>query len=198
MWNPVTDMSPTVDYGNSPCQLNTAAAGNFDWTCQYPGENSPETACEKGLNDALGCVTGGFFGSATNWGGASAIIAKYFPASIIGRVSASLAAFLGIEVLVDILGVLAILQLVLAAIGNDNIAFACYTLLHLNEPITLALQAGASNFDLGVVTAAPTTNIATTVTVSDPANPTCTTTCQGGSCGTYQACGLASSGLDCF
>jgi hypothetical protein len=182
-------MNPSVDVGTSPCQFEQAISGNMAWLCQFPGANSPEQQCESSVNNALHYVTQGFGGQLTNIGGAAAIIAKYFPASTIGQLIAGAAkGIAGVafgELLIDALGALALAEIAIALVGQDNIAYGLCSLIHINDgPLVLHLITAEQDLGLGILSFAPTpTYDAGTVTVSDPATTDCP--CVAGVCGSF-------------
>ncbi len=70
MPEPVTDLTPGLTLGPTPCHLGPDFGnGQFTFECQFPGENTKEMKCEKLVQQILlDTIAGGLIGSATNWG----------------------------------------------------------------------------------------------------------------------------------
>jgi hypothetical protein len=186
--------SPSLQSGDSPCQLDFYNTGVFEYACQYPGANSPEAVCEETVTNALSTLTGGFIGSSTDWQSAAETIALYIPGEYLAVILAGIGAIAAvlapvIEGLVLAIGFLAIIQIVLSLPFISKIVAGACTLLHSEKPMIIYMAVLGQSSDLAIVTAAPVTHIATTVRVSDP-SVTCYAPCNiAGYCGSYQPCG---------
>jgi hypothetical protein len=171
-----TSYVPQVDIGDSACSYAPPPTGELLWQCQYPGALSPETYCEASVNSALNFLTGGWFGSTTNWGGAAGLISRLIARGILGEVAAAIAGFFAIEAVATAFAILGTIQIAIMLIGQDNIAYGICTALHFHELIPVYVEIAYTTFEAGQVTAAPDSGdfFAGYRTYSDPSIPFCT------------------------
>ncbi|MCJ1408961.1 hypothetical protein MMC19_003038 [Ptychographa xylographoides] len=196
--NPDGTSSPQIQSGNTPCSVSSLGVGVYAGTCTFPDVNAIEAACEASVKGALDSVTGGFFGSITNWGAAAAFIAFILRKGVLAEVAAGIAAVLDAPIIGTAIGGFALFELVVAGIGSANIAHGICAVLYFDYTLVVTVDGVQGDDVLAVLDAPPTAAIATSYTVSDPAVPSCSATtapCAGGVCATYQNCGPSS---DCY
>ncbi|EXJ74052.1 uncharacterized protein A1O5_02346 [Cladophialophora psammophila CBS 110553] len=204
--NPDTS-SPVVSVGQSPCALNAANGGDYLFTCQYPGANSDEAACEATVSKDIGYITGGPLGTLTNLEGAATVLAIIFRRQAL----AVIAAIFDAPAVAAGVGALALAQIILNTVGADNIASTICGIMHKDEAFVISVDSGVEIDNIATITAAPISTLSATITVSanTDASSTCSTSatssptgsCEGGAtCGGYVGCG-DNPGLDigeCF
>ena len=202
--DPVTDLTPGLSFGPTPCTLVSAVSGTWDWTCNFPGAKSPVGLCEADVNKVLGFLTGGSFGSLTNLGAVLVLLGDGLKAVVSKTVLASIIFTAGITVGPEVLGGLAILLQAWAyfTVGLNVIQFiannvnggnpdtladlACSLLPDKGYPLPLTLTGGTSTDVLDSLSEDPGL-ISTTATINDPNVMTCSCG-DGGVCYTYQEC----------
>jgi len=204
---PVTDLTPSLGVGPTPCSLASSGSGLFTFLCQWPGANSEEQKCETSINQwIINGLAGGLIGSTTNWStvgkiilsglekalGREALLALVLAASITAgpEVLAALAAFETIYTIgVAGLAVLETLIAVYNTFSSGGLAQDVCLKLHGNEfPLPVTLQAGTSTEQLTSLGTAPMGTVQGSAVINDPNDTSCTTCTNGGSCSTYTNC----------
>lgn len=216
--NPDNTGSPILSLGLSTCSLSGTKSGEYIFSCQYPGEQSPEAICERNLGASVAQWITGPIGSLSNLSSAANLLSLILKNRQIRQDLELLVKSLAAGVIADILAALSIVISAISTLDPDLAAQVC-TQLHHDEPMALeAYVSDAGLVTLTTLTAAPTgpldPTITTTITATAvAAGSTCSQstttsltatsttsappqyTCSGSACGTYQIC---AAGGQCF
>jgi hypothetical protein len=199
---PVTDLTPSLNVGPTPCSLLSSGSGLFTWNCHFPGDNSDEMRCENAINFWLvNGAAGGIAGSSTNWGtvgkSAGTLLGGLARTGAIGKAIVAAGALASIPAVAGVLGVAATAITVLAwvevglAVWNTfgDFAQSVCMLKYSNQfPLPLQLSAGSTNAQLAALNTAPANTITTQLSINDPNDQTCSACNNPGTCGSYSSC----------
>lgn len=143
--------SPSLQVGQSTCQLEFYNTSAFEYTCQYPGANSPEETCEAIVNATIAALSGAFVGQGIDFAAAAQSLGKILPPTITSEIIRALLLyqanqplfnaleymFKKLPALTNAIALVSIIQSVISAPGADLAPYT-YTLLYNNQPLDIS------------------------------------------------------------